>query len=247
LYVGAALPINQGNVNLHYSILALYIHHDPRSILRSSSILGDWGYTAMPAGAITICKFVGTISLGLLTVCPATPPMSPPRLIVDAPIPSSLLFGPHLYWHDHLGVSTTLTTLSLPALLTLPTATNARTTLSYLTTRNAKLSSYLRYITTFSLFSAYLLSPRRFRHPYLLYTSLFTFASGPAVDLAIGVGQKDAMNGVEEVDLEAQGEEVNGEQVRQKVERLQVVESVRAGVTGLAFAMGVVGLWGDGA
>jgi autophagy-related protein 33 len=67
------------------------------------------------------------------------------------------------------------------------------------------------------------------------------------VDFAIGVGQKDAVNEVEEVDLEAQGEEVNGEQVRQKVERLQVVESVRAGVTGLAFAMGVVGLWGDGA
>jgi autophagy-related protein 33 len=49
------------------------------------------------------------------------------------------------------------------------------------------------------------------------------------------------------VDLEAQGEELNGEQVRQKVERLQVLESVRAGVTGVAFAMGVVGLWGDGA
>ncbi|KAF2794360.1 hypothetical protein K505DRAFT_361130 [Melanomma pulvis-pyrius CBS 109.77] len=169
----------------------------------------------MPAGAITICKFVGTISLGLLT-----------------------------------GVSTTLTTVSLPALLTLPTAINARTTLSYLTTRNKALSSYLRHIATFALFSAYLLSPRRFRHPYLLYTSLFTFASGPGVDYALALRDGTSQRSKEselELDLEAQGDDVNGEQVRLKVEKLQFVESVRMGVEGLAFAMGVVGIWGDGA
>ncbi|KAF2714726.1 hypothetical protein K504DRAFT_478118 [Pleomassaria siparia CBS 279.74] len=164
------------------------------------------------SGAVTICKFVGTISLGLLT-----------------------------------GVSTTLTTISLPALLTLPTAINARTTLSYLTSRNKVLSSYLRHITTFTLFSAYLLSPRRFRHPYLLYTSLFTFASGAGVDYAIAV-LKDGPNQARmELDLEAQGDDVNGEQVRQTVEKLQFVEQVRTGVAGVAFAMATVGIWGDGA
>jgi len=49
------------------------------------------------------------------------------------------------------------------------------------------------------------------------------------------------------MELEAQGDEVNGEQVRLAVERKQVVEWVKTGLAGVAFAMQVVGLWGDGA
>jgi autophagy-related protein 33 len=49
------------------------------------------------------------------------------------------------------------------------------------------------------------------------------------------------------LDLEAQGDDVNGEQVRHAVENMQVTERVRAVVVGLSFAMGVVGMWGDGA
>lgn len=50
-----------------------------------------------------------------------------------------------------------------------------------------------------------------------------------------------------ELDLEAQGDDVNGEEVGQAVERMRVVEGARAVVSGLAFGMGVVGIWGDGA
>jgi autophagy-related protein 33 len=131
-------------------------------------------------------------------------------------------------------------------LLALPTAITARTTLSYLSSRTRILSSYLRHITTFSLFSAYLLSPRRFRHPYLLYTSIFTFLSGAGVDYAIaakqGGNERRAV-----LDLEAQGDDVNGEEVRQAVERLKFTEGVRASVAGLALALQVIGIWGDGA
>jgi len=49
------------------------------------------------------------------------------------------------------------------------------------------------------------------------------------------------------MELEAQGDEVNGEQVRQAVERKQMTEWVKTGLAGLASAMQVVGLWGDGA
>ncbi|KAF2652161.1 hypothetical protein K491DRAFT_605417 [Lophiostoma macrostomum CBS 122681] len=173
----------------------------------------------MASATISVCKFVGTISLGLLT-----------------------------------GLSTNLTTLTLPALLTLPTAITARSTHAYLTSRSRLLSSYLRHITTFSLFSAYLLSPRRARHPYLLYTSIFTFLSGAGVDYGLALlssrntnkeGDGDEWRTI--VELEAQGEGVNGEQVRQAVERMRVREGVRAGVAGVAFAMQVVGIWGDGA
>jgi autophagy-related protein 33 len=123
---------------------------------------------------------------------------------------------------------------------------NARTSLTYLSSQSAYYSSYLRHITTFTLFSAYLLSPKRFRHPYLLYTSIFAFISGPGVDYAAGF-----LEGTDEkrtvLDLEAQGDDVNGEQVRLAVERKQKTERVKTGVAGLAFAMQVVGMWGDGA
>ncbi|KAL1606482.1 hypothetical protein SLS60_003886 [Paraconiothyrium brasiliense] len=165
----------------------------------------------MTSPTVSICKFVGTISLGLLT-----------------------------------GISASLSTTALPALLTLPTAVTARSTHTYLSSKTRLLSSYLRHITTFTLFSAYLLSPRRFRHPYLLYTSIFAFISGPGVDYAVafreGKNEQRAL-----LDLEAQGDDVNGEEVRHAVERMKVTEAWRAGISGVAFAMGVVGIWGDGA
>lgn len=43
------------------------------------------------------------------------------------------------------------------------------------------------------------------------------------------------------------GEEVNGERVENAVRRAQTSELVRAGTAALAFAMAVVGIWGDGA
>lgn len=42
------------------------------------------------------------------------------------------------------------------------------------------------------------------------------------------------------------GVEFNGEEVRRSMENWRFTEAVRAGVTGLAFFMGVVGIWGDG-
>ncbi|KAF1940474.1 hypothetical protein EJ02DRAFT_406433 [Clathrospora elynae] len=165
----------------------------------------------MAAQTVSICKFVGTITLGIAT-----------------------------------GVSATLATIALPALLALPTAVNARTTLTYLSYKSQNLSSYLRHITTFTLFSAYLLSPKRFRHPYLLYTSIFAFISGPGVEYAVGWSQgTDAKR--QALDLEAQGDDVNGEQVRQAVESKQFTERIKTGLAGLAFGMQVVGMWGDGA
>jgi len=40
---------------------------------------------------------------------------------------------------------------------------------------------------------------------------------------------------------------LNGEDVREKVVRGRGVEAGKAGVWGIAFLMGVVGIWGDGA
>ncbi|KAF2751262.1 hypothetical protein M011DRAFT_455301 [Sporormia fimetaria CBS 119925] len=164
----------------------------------------------MSAQTVSIFKFVGTISLGLLT-----------------------------------GISATLTTTTLPTFLALPTAQTARSALTSLSSRTRTLSTYLRHITAFTLFSAYLLSPKSFRHPYLVYTSLFAFASGVGVDAVMGV--KSVKEGEEEVVHVEKAEEVNGEMVGTEVERMKRVEGVRSVVSGLGFMMAVVGIWGDGA
>lgn len=42
-------------------------------------------------------------------------------------------------------------------------------------------------------------------------------------------------------------DEVNGEQVEKRARDLQWIEFARTGLSGVAFVMGVVGIWGDGA
>lgn len=105
-------------------------------------------------------------------------------------------------------------------------------------------------MTAFSLCSAFFLSPHRARHPYLMYTALLAVLSGPGVDFAIASTTKEGSwstltTGISEFDVERE-EDVNGEQVRQAVEGMRFVEGIRAGVAGVAFAMGVIGIWGDG-
>lgn len=66
-------------------------------------------------------------------------------------------------------------------------------------------------------------------------------ALGAGVDVVaalMGKGVKD------EADVEMG--DVNGEVVREGVERGRVVEGWKGGVWGVAFLMGVVGIWGDG-
>ncbi|KAF2144070.1 uncharacterized protein K452DRAFT_306702 [Aplosporella prunicola CBS 121167] len=169
------------------------------------------------APTIAVCKFVGTISLGLLT-----------------------------------GVSYTLSATALPSLLGLPTAANAYTAFLSLQTSAKRNLRLLTATTITSLSLAFVLSPSRARHPYLLWASLVA-AAGGAVDYALRHDEdaliEEATNGGGEkswVDVE-KGEDVNGEMVRSAMEKFTRAESVRAAISGLAFTMGVVGIWGDGA
>ncbi|KAK5118406.1 hypothetical protein LTR62_002920 [Meristemomyces frigidus] len=154
--------------------------------------------------AIALCKFVGTISLGLLT-----------------------------------GVSYTLSTQSLPSLLTLPSAKPAAYTLNQ-TARLATLHiTTLSTISCVSLALAFSLSPARLRHPYLLWTSLAAATSG-LMNFAMDSSMRQRVHEDEVADL-------NGEQVEKKARDQQWLEFVRMGVSGVGFVMGVVGIWGDGA
>lgn len=55
-------------------------------------------------------------------------------------------------------------------------------------------------------------------------------------------------SGYIEVEPLAQSEEqINGEQVESEMSRERRVQKVRSWIAGIGFAMGVVGIWGDGA
>ncbi|MCJ1338431.1 hypothetical protein MMC09_003719 [Bachmanniomyces sp. S44760] len=153
----------------------------------------------MSSTTIAITKFVGTISLGLLT-----------------------------------GVSYTLATLTLPTLLSLPTFPPARSTFLTLQAHARTQQVLLSSLASTSLFLAYALSPRVARHPYLLWCTGAVLLSG-GVDFAIRTDQG-----------KLEEEDVNGEVVREGIERWKFGQIARTGLSGLGFAMSVVGIWGDG-
>lgn len=57
--------------------------------------------------------------------------------------------------------------------------------------------------------------------------------------------------GASDRESEASGEDVdddvNGEEVREEMEGFMLTQIVRTCISGVAFAMSVVGIWGDGA
>ena len=168
----------------------------------------------MPA-AIPILKFVGVGSLGLLTVCflPSLPP-------------------PNVQLTPAQGVSYTLSTQSLPSLLTLPSAKPAAYTLGQ-QTRLATL--HIRSISTVSCLSfalVYYLSPSRTRHPYLLWTGLVAAMSGGLNLLMDKSAKQPVAKGVEDDSVDVNGE-FNGEQVEKRARDQQWIEFVRTGVSGL--------------
>ncbi|KAJ4363818.1 hypothetical protein N0V85_009310 [Neurospora sp. IMI 360204] len=211
----------------------------------------------MTTRGVSVLKFVGTVSLGLLT-----------------------------------GVSFTLSTLTIPALLTLPSANDAARALESLSTSAKKHLRTLSTVSGSAFAIAYYLSPRAYRHPYLIYTSLLVFGSRfitsgffgpyfsfitPAVPASFSSGMSSVSfvtarssqqkkktstpRGLEasyevlgdpshsesgEEDVEEELANVNGEEVRANVEVFLKKNIVQSAVAGVAFLMSVVGIWGDG-
>ncbi|POR36599.1 Uncharacterized protein TPAR_03287 [Tolypocladium paradoxum] len=185
------------------------------------------------ARAVSLLKFVGTVSLGLLT-----------------------------------GVSYTVSTLTLPTLLNLPSSAGASQAISSLTANLKAPVFALTALASAPLFLSFVLSPRSARHPYLVYTALLAvlstaaprFLPQPASRPAAAAGKKPSPRSARmeasyevlgDVHSEATSEEeiddINGEEVRVEVESLARGYVVRTGLAALGFAMAVVGIWGDGA
>ncbi|KAL2415364.1 hypothetical protein ABEF91_005120 [Exophiala dermatitidis] len=200
---------------------------------------------------ISITKFVGTISLGLLT-----------------------------------GTSYTLTTITLPSLALLPSASLASRTLATIQTKSTRHILTLASISSLSLLTAFTLASPRGRHPYLLYTALVAFIGGQGVEYwfnglsrfpsvssskrsgrdqtvsatprgaspggsdssgFIEVESRDDGNNTSNSSSSSSEDQVNGEKVEMEMTRERKIQKVRSWIAGLGFAMGVIGIWGDGA
>ncbi|EMR64879.1 hypothetical protein UCREL1_8152 [Eutypa lata UCREL1] len=203
----------------------------------------------MASRKVSVLKFVGTVSLGLLT-----------------------------------GASYTLSTFTVPSLLELPSASTAAKTFRSLSTTATTHLHALSGVAGSAFLFAFALSPRGFKHPYLLYTSLFCFGtrlteyvtpslfgtptssstSAAKKRAALAQARKDkrAARGME-ASYEVLGdshsdksaisnsdeeldEEINGEEVRGEVEAFLKNQLVQTAISGIAFAMAVIGIWGDG-
>ncbi|GAO18788.1 hypothetical protein UVI_02052470 [Ustilaginoidea virens] len=183
------------------------------------------------ARAVSALKFVGTISLGLLTVrdeAAFTFPRFP----------------------CHLLASASQAVAALTANLRAPLLT-------------------LTSLSSVPLFLAFILSPRRSRHPYLFYTSVLAVLStavprllpkavprptaaheakkpSPAARAKMEASYEVLGDVHSEAASEEEVEDVNGEDVRIQVESLTRGYLARTGLAALGFAMAIVGLWGDG-
>ncbi|KAG8168210.1 hypothetical protein KVR01_003899 [Diaporthe batatas] len=208
----------------------------------------------MASRGVSTLKFVGTVSLGLLT-----------------------------------GLSYTLSALTVPTLLTLPTANEAAKAFRSLATTAGTHLRTLAGISSTAFFLAFALSPRSARHPYLLYTSVLVALSRLSVSDMVApylfahphtpaqqrqssssasrkdrsaarrmeasydvIGGSDAHSDSasdrsSEEDAATADNNFNGEEVRGEVESFLKKQVVSTATAGLGFLMAVVGIWGDGA
>lgn len=198
----------------------------------------------MASKKVSVLKFVGTVSLGLLT-----------------------------------GTSYTLSTSTIPQLLELPSASSAAKAFRSITSTAATHLNTLTGVAGSAFLLAFALSPRGYRHPYLIYTSVFVLSTrltdyfapalfGAPADfsqkraaLAKARREKAAAKRMEQ-SYEVLGEstsdealsgedvfeeeEINGEEVRSEVELFVKNHLVQTALAGVGFMMAVVGIWGDG-
>ncbi|KFY07086.1 hypothetical protein V492_07459 [Pseudogymnoascus sp. VKM F-4246] len=170
------------------------------------------------------------------------------------------------------GVSWTLNAIAVPALLTLPSSATASTAFALLNTRSVQAIRIFSGLSTVCFLSAYALSPRGFRHPYLLWTTLIVAASSsldlflrpaparsspalkervrkdkarPKLDASYELlGDSNSEAGVSDEGTE---EDVNGEDVKAEMLGFKSLQALRFYLSGAGFVISLIGLWGDGA
>ncbi|TQV97174.1 hypothetical protein V2A60_000194 [Cordyceps javanica] len=193
--------------------------------------------------AVPLFKFVGTVSLGLLTgVSYSVSRLALPALLE---LPSAAAAADTV---THLVASLRTPLIALSSLAAAPLA------LAYaLAPRHAR-HPYLVYASLLAALSGVV--PRLLLGPGPRASPATHAAPAPRSAAKTSARAARHMEASYEVlgDVHSEpaseedlDEQVNGEDVRVHVQGLSRAHTVQAGLAGLAFAMSVVGLWGDGA
>ncbi|OJJ48228.1 hypothetical protein ASPZODRAFT_130186 [Penicilliopsis zonata CBS 506.65] len=182
---------------------------------------------------ITVSKFVGTVSLGLLT-----------------------------------GLSYSNAAITIPSLQLLPTAAHASRALSDVQRLTRKHVVRLTNITTGCLLFSYTISPKHRKHPYLVWMVAVAAVGSYGVDYwfhrQLGVkgwalslfrdsgrfflsskGKQPVAKKEDDLVVVEAEESANGESVQRAMDRERRQQRIRVWLSGTAFVMGIVGLWGD--
>ncbi|EQL02262.1 hypothetical protein OCS_02026 [Ophiocordyceps sinensis CO18] len=185
------------------------------------------------ARAVGVLKFVGTVSLGLLTgVSYTVSTLTLPSLLqLSSSVSASQVVSS---LRESLGVPVYALTVLASAPLFLSFA---------LSPRSAR-HPYLVYTSLLAVLSTAV--------PRLLPSPASRSAANPPANKAPARGRMEASYEVlgdvhSEPASESEIEDMNGEEVRVEVESLARGYAVRTGLAALGFAMAVVGIWGDGA
>lgn len=123
---------------------------------------------------ITVAKFVGTISLGLLTVRHCLLPSFSCRPMDD------LYLTP--LTHFWQGLSYSISTVTIPALQLLPTASVAAQSFKDIQLRTRRRVVTLSNLTALCLLTAFSLASPRRKHPYLIWTGLVALIGGTGIE-----------------------------------------------------------------
>ncbi|KAF7586909.1 hypothetical protein BBP40_008039, partial [Aspergillus hancockii] len=161
------------------------------------------------------------------------------------------------------GLSYSTSTITIPSLAHLPTSSTASHTLHEITRLNRKHGLRLTNIANTCFLFAFFVSPPHRKHPYLVWICassvlgtyvadywfhrsngfkawILSFAYDAGYTSSGGAQKKDD----DIVVVETEGD-VNGESVRREMETERRFQCVRTLFSGLAMAIGIVGLWGD--
>ncbi|GKT63610.1 hypothetical protein ColTof4_04803 [Colletotrichum tofieldiae] len=115
---------------------------------------------------VSLLKFVGTVSLGLLTF-----PIAKPFVLSAHQVSANIALQ---------GLSYSLSTVTVPSILSLPSASDALRAFKNLYPGATARLRILTGVSATSFLLAFFFSPRAFRHPYLVYSSVLCLTSGLA-------------------------------------------------------------------
>ncbi|KAJ5221961.1 uncharacterized protein N7469_010848 [Penicillium citrinum] len=178
---------------------------------------------------ITVSKFVGTVSLGLLTgLSYSTSAITIPSLKL---LPTSTSASRCLHEVQRLNRKHALRLSSI---------TNTCLCFAYCVSPPRRQHPYLLWMCTVSTLGAYGLDFFFNRHLGLQNWVIDVVYDTMGLSLGKSTSKKE-----EDLVVVESEEDVNGESVQREMDRERRMHHIRAWVSGLALSMGIVGLWGD--